>query len=128
MTLFDEKRKSTDRRVKDDGPPPGYRERRVKKDRRQTEIAEISFHDWTLYLLKFKKRAAAKAAARQAAETTKVAARKALDPSRAVHGAPTAEHDPNAPPAIAVRKPVAGAPAVEREPDAPIVRRRPTPF
>jgi hypothetical protein len=65
MSLFDEKRKSVDRRVRNDGPPPGCRERRSKRDRRQTEISEISFHEWTRYLLRFKKRAAAKTIARQ---------------------------------------------------------------
>jgi hypothetical protein len=67
MSLFDEKRKMTDRRQRDDGPPPGCRERRSKKDRRQTSISEISFHEWTRHLLRFKKRVAVKAAARQAA-------------------------------------------------------------
>jgi hypothetical protein len=62
MSLFEEKRKLGDRRVRDDGPPPGCRERRVKKrDRRQTEISEISFHEWTRYFLRYKKHVAAKA-------------------------------------------------------------------
>jgi hypothetical protein len=61
MSLFKEKRKSSDRRVRDDGPPPGCRERRVKKrDRRQTVISEISFHEWTRYFLRYKKHAAVK--------------------------------------------------------------------
>jgi hypothetical protein len=78
MSLFNEKRKSNDRRTRDQGPPPGTRERRIKKDRRQTSISEISFHEWTRYLLRFKERAEAKAAARNAAN----AANKAQDPSR----------------------------------------------
>jgi hypothetical protein len=61
MSLFEEKRKSNDRRMRDDGPPPGFRERRVKRDRRQTVISEISFHEWTRYLLRFKNRGKAKA-------------------------------------------------------------------
>jgi hypothetical protein len=61
MSLFEEKRKSNDRRMRDDGPPSGCRERRVKRDRRQTVISEISFHEWTRYLLRFKNRAMAKA-------------------------------------------------------------------
>jgi hypothetical protein len=61
MSLFEEKRKSNDRRVRDDGPPPGSRERRAKRDRRQTVISEISFHEWTRYLLRFKSRVVAKA-------------------------------------------------------------------
>ena len=80
MSLFDEKRHNSDRRTQDDGPPFGNRDRRSKRDRRQTYISEISFHEWTRYLLKFKKRAAAKAAARQAADAAKLAARKAADP------------------------------------------------
>jgi hypothetical protein len=73
MSLFEEKRKSNDRRVRNDGPPPGCRERRGKRDRRQTEISEISFHEWTRYLLRFQKRAAVKAAA----VSTKTAANQA---------------------------------------------------
>lgn len=67
MSLFNEKRNHSDRRVRNDGPPPGSRERRSKKDRRQTSISEISFHEWTLHLLKFRKRIEAKAARRAAA-------------------------------------------------------------
>jgi hypothetical protein len=66
MPLFKEKRKKTDRRQRDDGPPPGFRERRGKRDRRQTAISEISFHEWTRYFLRFKKRSMAKAAIQQA--------------------------------------------------------------
>jgi hypothetical protein len=61
MSLFEEKRKSNDRRARDDGPPAGCRERRVKRDRRQTVISEISFHEWTRYFLRFKNHAMAKA-------------------------------------------------------------------
>jgi hypothetical protein len=60
MPLFDEKREKNDRRKRNDGPPPGSRERRVKKDRRQTAISEISFQEWTRYFLKFEKRAETK--------------------------------------------------------------------
>jgi hypothetical protein len=62
MSLFDEKREKKERRKRSDGPPPGFPERRVKKDRRQTKITEISFHEWTRYLINFKnkKRAAEK--------------------------------------------------------------------
>jgi hypothetical protein len=65
MPLFEEKRKQTDRRQRDDGPPLGCRERRIKKDRRQTDISEISFQEWTRYLLRFKRHTEAKAARRQ---------------------------------------------------------------
>jgi hypothetical protein len=61
MSLFEEKRRSNDRRVRNDGPPPECRERRSKRDRRQTVISEISFHEWTRYFLRFKKRASVKA-------------------------------------------------------------------
>jgi hypothetical protein len=64
MPLFNEKRKPSDRRVRNDGPPPGCRERRSKRDRRQTVISEISFHEWTRYFLRFKNRAAVKTMAR----------------------------------------------------------------
>ncbi|MDR0576165.1 MAG: hypothetical protein LBI87_01160 [Candidatus Accumulibacter sp.] len=71
MPLFDEKRKSLDRRVWNDGPLPGNRERRSKKDRRQTQISEITFHEWALHLLRFKKYFATRAATRKKSEETK---------------------------------------------------------
>lgn len=83
MPLFDEKRKSVDRRMRNDGPPPGCRERRSKKDRRQTRISEISFHEWTRHFLWFKKRSAAKALARQ---TAKDAGNEARSRSRVTSG------------------------------------------
>ena len=57
MFLFDEKRKQGDRRVNDQGPPAGCRERRSADERRQTEMAEISFHEWTRHFLKYQERA-----------------------------------------------------------------------
>jgi hypothetical protein len=62
MSLFDEKRGAPDRRARNDGPPPGSRERRSRKDRRQTRISEISFHEWTRYFLRYKKHIAEKTA------------------------------------------------------------------
>lgn len=53
MFLFDEKRKQADRRIRDDGPPAGCRERRSLGDRRQVVIAEISLQEWTRHFLKF---------------------------------------------------------------------------
>ncbi len=53
MFLFDEKRQRSDRRIRDDGPPAGCRERRSLGDRRQTVIAEITLQEWTRYFLKF---------------------------------------------------------------------------
>ena len=53
--LFEEKRAVAERRVGNDGPPPGNRERRAGKDRRQTRIEEITFHEWTHHLLRFRK-------------------------------------------------------------------------
>ena len=84
-SLFDEKRGITDRRKRDDGPPPGCRDRRSKKgDRRQTAISEISFHEWTRYLLRFKKRTAEKAAAKRAAEAAKTASENSSNPAGSV--------------------------------------------
>ena len=54
MFLFDEKRQQSDRRIRDDGPPAGCRERRSLGDRRQTIIAEISLQEWTRHFLKFR--------------------------------------------------------------------------
>jgi hypothetical protein len=73
MPLFDEKRNLNDRRKRNIGPPAGSRDRRIKKERRQTAISEISFHEWTRYFLNFKKRVALKATQRQAAEAMKTA-------------------------------------------------------
>ena len=61
MSLFDEKREKKERRKHNPGPPAGIKERRIRKDRRQTAIAEISFQEWTRYFLKFEKRSAEKA-------------------------------------------------------------------
>ncbi len=58
MFLFDEKRGSGDRRVSDEGPPAGCRERRSLGDRRQTVIAEISLHEWASHFIKFKENSA----------------------------------------------------------------------
>jgi hypothetical protein len=88
MPLFEEKRRRTDRRVRNDGPPPGCRERRIKRDRRQTEMHEISFHEWTKYLIRFKERAARKAAARKAAEAAEAARIAALEAAEAANGQP----------------------------------------
>jgi hypothetical protein len=56
MFLFDEKRALTDRRVSNDGPPLGSRERRVAHDRRQMNMAEIPFNEWAIELMKYQKR------------------------------------------------------------------------
>lgn len=85
MPLFDEKRNLNDRRKRDVGPPAGSRDRRIKKERRQTAISEISFHEWTRYFLNFKKRAELKAAKRQTAETMKTAiSQQGIEPSVSV--------------------------------------------
>lgn len=68
MLLFDEKRKLKERRNGDQGPPRGCRERRADENRRQTSIAEISFHEWTWHFLRFRERARARAAAKAAAK------------------------------------------------------------
>lgn len=68
MFLFDEKRKRGERRNGNQGPPTGCRERRVHEDRRQTKIAEISFHEWTSYFLRYRERVRARMVATKAAE------------------------------------------------------------
>lgn len=70
MTLFDEKRKSDDRRCSNDGPPTGTRERRKARNRRQTVIAEITLNEWVKSYLKFQKRMAAKARLEESAKQT----------------------------------------------------------
>lgn len=69
MFLFDEKRKLADRRIRDEGPPPGTRERRTLADRRQTEIAEITLHEWTRYFLKYQQHIVAKSESPRAANS-----------------------------------------------------------
>jgi hypothetical protein len=93
MSLFEEKRKSDDRRMRNDGPPPGCRERRSKRDRRQTVISEISFHEWTRYFLRFKNRASVKAGTK----SRKPAAGQAPSPSHTVSAtrAVTGQDDPD---------------------------------
>lgn len=61
MFLFDEKRKLTERRGSNDGPPAGCRERRNAENRRQTEIAEITLHEWARHFVKFQECAALRA-------------------------------------------------------------------
>ena len=56
MFLFDEKRILTDRRESNDGPPLGRGERRVAHGRRQMNMVEISFNEWAIELVKYKKR------------------------------------------------------------------------
>lgn len=59
MTLFAEKRKLTDRRIHDDGPPSSQRERRQMADRRQVTIAEIPLSVWVAHVLRFQRNNAA---------------------------------------------------------------------
>jgi hypothetical protein len=56
MSMFDEKRKLSDRRISNQGPPFARRERRTEDNRRQTLIAEISFHEWAAHFVKFLQR------------------------------------------------------------------------
>ena len=58
MSMFDEKRKRSDRRISNQGPSFARRERRTADDRRQTQIAEISFHEWAAHFVKFLRRKA----------------------------------------------------------------------
>lgn len=66
MFLFEEKRKQKDRRIADEGVPAGRRERRVEADRRQTKISEISFSEWALHLVEFRKHTTSRDAVSQA--------------------------------------------------------------
>lgn len=68
MFLFNEKRNLTERRNRDNGPPSGCRERRVHEDRRQTKIAEITFHEWTAHFLRYRERVRARVMAAKAAD------------------------------------------------------------
>jgi len=62
MFLFEEKRKMADRRIRDEGPPAGCRERRTTIDRRQTQIAEITLTEWTRHFQIFQEHTVAKKA------------------------------------------------------------------
>ena len=41
-----EERRAKSRRVKDAGPPPGWKERRLSTEKRQPEVAEGSLEEW----------------------------------------------------------------------------------
>lgn len=49
MVVKNEKRKVPDRRVRDFGPPNGWRERRKSVERRSLEVDEIPFSVWLAY-------------------------------------------------------------------------------
>ena len=72
MFLFDEKRKLADRRIRDEGPPSGIRERRTLADRRQTDISEITLHEWTRHFLKYQERIVARGETHRAANAAEV--------------------------------------------------------
>lgn len=72
MFLFDEKRKLADRRISNEGPPPGIRERRTLADRRETEISEITLHEWTRHFLKYQERVVARTEPHRAANAAQV--------------------------------------------------------
>jgi hypothetical protein len=90
MSLFNEKREKTERRKRNNGPPSGVQERRIKRDRRQTAISEISFQEWTRYFLKFKKHAVEKATTKQTAKVAKTAASQGTGSSPAIRDKRTA--------------------------------------
>ena len=75
MFLFEEKRKQPDRRIRNEGPPAGCRERRVQEDRRQTDIAEITLHEWTRQFLKYQQHAVTKAHAGHSANAANALAK-----------------------------------------------------
>ena len=72
MFLFDEKRKLADRRISDEGPPSGIRERRTLADRRQTDISEITLHEWTRHFLKYQERIVSRSESHRAANAEDV--------------------------------------------------------
>ncbi|WP_412478847.1 hypothetical protein [Azonexus sp. IMCC34839] len=46
MTRGKEKRSGEDRRISEDGPPSGWRERRKTVERRLPRVVEISLTEW----------------------------------------------------------------------------------
>ena len=72
MFLFDEKRKLSDRRIRDENPSSSIRERRTVADRRQTDISEITLHEWTRHFLKYQERIVARSEPHRAANTEEV--------------------------------------------------------
>jgi hypothetical protein len=49
MVVKNEKRVCGDRRVRESGPPNGWRERRKSVERRRLEVDEIPFSEWLAY-------------------------------------------------------------------------------
>ena len=72
MFLFDEKRKLADRRIRDESPSSSIRERRTVADRRQTDISEITLHEWTRHFLKYQERIIARTEPHSAANAEEV--------------------------------------------------------
>lgn len=52
-------RRVGDRRVKDSGPPPGWKERRLSPEKRKPEVSEGSFDEWEELMGKHRAQAAA---------------------------------------------------------------------
>jgi len=75
MALINEKRKGAERRFRNDGPPPGREERRVALERRQTDIAEISFIEWASHFAKYQGKAVSEAEATVATRAAEVLSR-----------------------------------------------------
>ena len=75
MSLIDEKRKGAERRSRNDGPPRGLGERRIPQERRQTEMAEISYLEWASYFAKYQGQALSEAEATTAARAAEVFSR-----------------------------------------------------
>lgn len=75
MSLIDEKRNRVDRRQRDDGPPRGFGERRQAADRRQTDIAEISYIEWATHFAKYQGVADSESEALKAAHAAEVLSR-----------------------------------------------------
>jgi hypothetical protein len=46
IPLLDDRRRFEDRRLMDEGPPPGETERRMRPERRSFEVEKLQFDEW----------------------------------------------------------------------------------
>lgn len=53
MAPPNERRKQTDRRNDELGPPNGWKERRRNVERRKPEVSEITFREWVISLVEW---------------------------------------------------------------------------
>ena len=50
MHFVEKRHQKTERRLWNEGPPPGFSDRRRHADRRQITVQEISFDEWASHL------------------------------------------------------------------------------